>query len=133
MIAPTELERMLRDSFANYVVQTAIDFADPDTRSKLLDAVRPILPAIRQTPHGRRIAGKLVNLEVQNHTSMGGGNGPLTPNTLLTEENVVYPQARALQPAGDGPSSVIFSPVPQHGNHAINGLNGINPANFSLY
>lgn len=69
MLPPVELHRMLTDSFANYVVQTAIDFADGDTRARLIDAIRPILPSIRQTPHGRRIAGKMVSLE------SGGGGG----------------------------------------------------------
>lgn len=133
MVAPNELERMLRDSFANYVVQTAIDFADPETRTKLLDSVRPILPAIRQTPHGRRIAGKLMNLEVQNRN---GGNGQLTPNALLSDDSTAYSHGHALPPAmtsADESTAVIYSPIPQHGNNAINGLNGINTANFSLY
>jgi hypothetical protein len=55
----TELEKLLRDSFANYVVQTAMDFADEETKAQMFDNVRPILPAIRHTPYGRRIASKI--------------------------------------------------------------------------
>lgn len=79
MLNANELERMLRDSFANYVVQTALDYADPDTKARMIDAIRPILPTIRQTPHGRRIAGKLMSAEGQGRLS-GISSGQITPN-----------------------------------------------------
>ncbi|KAJ9617021.1 hypothetical protein H2200_000742 [Cladophialophora chaetospira] len=60
MLMGNELEKMLRDSFANYVVQTAMEYADPVTKGRLVDAIRPILPLIKQTPHGRRIANKIL-------------------------------------------------------------------------
>ncbi|KAL8712831.1 MAG: hypothetical protein Q9220_003039 [cf. Caloplaca sp. 1 TL-2023] len=75
MLNSNELEKMLRDSFANYVVQTAIDYADPDTKTLLVDAIRPILPSIRQTPYGRRIQSKIMGGEVHGRLSEGG-----TPN-----------------------------------------------------
>ncbi|KAJ9625485.1 uncharacterized protein PV06_01772 [Exophiala oligosperma] len=64
MIMGPELEKMLRDAFANYVVQTAMEFADPQTKMRLVDSIRPILPLIKQTPHGRRIASKIMGNEV---------------------------------------------------------------------
>ena len=161
MMGGNELERMLRDSFANYVVQTAIDFADAETRGRLMDAVRPILPVIRQTPHGRRIAGKMVSLETQNRPNT---NGQVTPNGVVSEENGMFGSGRTFPTVttsfppqfkfpdnmiakppgtmssdststknGDDTETVIFSPTPQHSNNAINGLNGVNAANFSLY
>jgi len=63
MLNVTELEKMLRDSFANYVVQTALDYAEPKTRERLVEAIRPLLPAIRQTPYGRRIQSKILGPE----------------------------------------------------------------------
>ena len=63
MLQGAETERMLRDSFANYVVQTALDYADPQSKTMLLDTIRPLLPAIKHTPHGRRIAGKILSME----------------------------------------------------------------------
>jgi hypothetical protein len=79
MLLGNELEKMLRDSFANYVVQTAMDFADPETKMRIVDAVRPILPAIKQTPHGRRIAGKIMSMDGQGRVS-GTSSGQMTPN-----------------------------------------------------
>jgi hypothetical protein len=77
MLNADELEKMLRDSFANYVVQTALDYAEPKTRERLVDAIRPILPAIRQTPYGRRIQSKILGVEGTERLS-----GFSTPHTL---------------------------------------------------
>lgn len=63
---PERLEKLLRDSYANYVVQTALDFADAKQRAKvfwlmqLISCIRPILPAIRNTPYGKRIQTKVL-------------------------------------------------------------------------
>lgn len=81
MLSPVELEKMLRDSFANYVVQTAMDFADADTRNRMAEAIRPILPSIRQTPHGRRIAGKMAGGDGSGRTS-GNPSGQVTPSEV---------------------------------------------------
>jgi hypothetical protein len=83
LLVPRELEAMLRDSFANYVVQTAMDFVDADTRTRLMDVIRPILPSIRQTPHGRRIAGKMAGAESSGRTS-GNPSGQVTPNDMTS-------------------------------------------------
>jgi hypothetical protein len=50
---------MLKDSFANYVIQTALDSAKPDQRQRLVDVLRPLLPAIRNTAYGKRIQSKI--------------------------------------------------------------------------
>lgn len=55
----TRLEKLLRDSFGNYCVQTALDYAEPGQRAILVEGIRPILPLIRNTPYGKRIQSKL--------------------------------------------------------------------------
>lgn len=79
LLSRGRLEKLLRDSFANYVVQTALDYAEPNQRQsvsiatsfqaylqpltasvfQLVDHIRPILPMIRNTPYGKRIQSKL--------------------------------------------------------------------------
>ncbi|KAL5333480.1 hypothetical protein BJX70DRAFT_392137 [Aspergillus crustosus] len=81
MLSGVELEKMLRDSFANYVVQTAMDFADQETRTRIVESVRPILPSIRQTPHGRRIAGKIMAADGSGQSS-AATSGQVTPNEM---------------------------------------------------
>ena len=78
MLLGNELEKMLRDSFANYVVQTALEYSEPDLKARIIDAIRPILPAIKQTPHGRRIASKIMGLE-GNYRPSGSSSAPMTP------------------------------------------------------
>ncbi|KAG2179858.1 hypothetical protein INT43_003644, partial [Umbelopsis isabellina] len=53
------LEKLLRDSYANYVVQTSLDYAEPRQRAQLVECIRPLLPAIRNTPYGKRIQSKI--------------------------------------------------------------------------
>ena len=82
MLIGNELEKMLRDSFANYVVQTALEHADLQSRERLTDAIRPILPSIKSTPHGRRIAGKIVGAgDPQPGRYNGGPTGGPEPFT----------------------------------------------------
>lgn len=70
-ILPTqELEKMLRDNYANYVVQTALESVDEELKAVLVENIRPILPAIRHTPHGRRLATKLLDWDGSNTTSL---------------------------------------------------------------
>ena len=61
MSTKDRIEGLLKDSFANYVVQTALDFANPQQKEKLVEFIIPVLPLIRNSPHGKRIQQKLQN------------------------------------------------------------------------
>ncbi|KAF2085772.1 ARM repeat-containing protein, partial [Saccharata proteae CBS 121410] len=63
LLQPAELDKLVRDNYANYVVQTAIDHADPSTKVSLIEGIRPMLTSIRQTPYGRRIIGKVQDFD----------------------------------------------------------------------
>ncbi|TFK76682.1 ARM repeat-containing protein [Pluteus cervinus] len=65
----SRLEKLLRDSYGNYCVQTALDYAEPNQRALLVEGIRPVLPLIRNTPYGKRIQNKLQRL------GGAGGNG----------------------------------------------------------
>lgn len=84
MLRPSEMEKLLKDSYANYVVQTALDFADVETKGKMIDVIRPILPAIKQTPHGRRIASKIQAADPNGRLS-GPSSGQATPTPLFIQ------------------------------------------------
>ncbi|KAJ2769748.1 hypothetical protein IWQ56_002430 [Coemansia nantahalensis] len=53
------LDMLMRDSYGNYVVQTALDYADPHQRLELIESILPLLPLIRSAPYGKRIYNKL--------------------------------------------------------------------------
>ncbi|KAF8952614.1 hypothetical protein BGZ46_003432 [Entomortierella lignicola] len=77
MVNKARLDKLLRDSYANYVVQTALEFADPIQRAQLVECIRPLLPAIRNTPYGKRIQSKLHRDQMSsvnslNHLNMNG-------------------------------------------------------------
>lgn len=89
----------MRDSFGNYVVQTAVsielhrertdltttqmDYAEPETKAQLVEAIRPIVPALRHTPHGRRLQSKLAEHDLEQGVggmSIGGSSLPYVNN-----------------------------------------------------
>lgn len=138
---PIDLEQLLRDSFANYVVQTAMDYADDETKARLIDNIRPILPAIRHTPYGRRIQGKIQDYD--NGMGMGGGapgNARIMPANLASPPAVLhgYTPPQQLTHGGYGrptPTNAMStfnspnsnasnygttSPTPQRGMNSLN-------------
>ena len=116
MLNANELEKMLRDSYANYVVQTALDFADPETKGRLVEAIRPILPAVRQTPHGRRIQSKIM---AQDGHAQSQGQGRFSGSGTPTDRS-----------SGQIPLSLQMTSGPASNTYAApsNGYNSINNA-----
>ncbi|KAL7754382.1 hypothetical protein RI367_000363 [Sorochytrium milnesiophthora] len=78
LVDSSKMESLMRDSYANYVVQTSLDYADPTQRAALIDRIRPILPIIRSTPYGKRIQGKLMREEMMFGDSVLGGDSYAT-------------------------------------------------------
>ncbi|OAQ79983.1 RNA-binding protein [Purpureocillium lilacinum] len=76
LLAPQEIDRNLRDSFGNYVVQTALEFATPPQKYRLVEAIRPLLPQIRNTPYGRRIQAKIA---MYDNRGSAASSGQATP------------------------------------------------------
>ncbi|RDI87679.1 hypothetical protein Vi05172_g2273 [Venturia inaequalis] len=116
VIAGSEMEKLLRDNFANYVVQTALEHGDQDNKDRLWEVIIPIMGNIRSTPCGRRLASKL-----QGRTSGGGlldsdasNNGQLTP---------ISPSSAGLYQMPPQPYSGY---PPANGMNVMNGMNGPN-------
>ena len=122
MLRPIEMDKLLKDSFANYVVQTALDFADPDTKMRMVDVIRPILPHIKQTPHGRRIANKILSGEPAGRMAAPSPQST-TPDTVPQ----AYPPARQNAGASGRRQFQIYgtSIYQANGNgHRYNGTSG---------
>lgn len=99
----TRLEKLLRDSFGNYCVQTALDYAEPSQRALLVEGIRPILPLIRNTPYGKRIQSKLQREQMD-----------MTNSSMNHYGNGAYNQAYAgMGVNGRGPMGVGIHPVGQ--------------------
>lgn len=54
-----KFEELLNDAYGNYVLQTSLDVALPKAVERLLASLQPLLPQIKNTPHGRRIMTKI--------------------------------------------------------------------------
>ena len=50
---------LLQDPYANYVLQSALTVSNGQLHAQLVDAIRPYLPSLRGTPHGKRILSKI--------------------------------------------------------------------------
>jgi hypothetical protein len=51
--------RAAQDPYANYVLQSALSVSSGALHMDLVDAMRPYLPSLRGTPHGKRILSKI--------------------------------------------------------------------------
>jgi hypothetical protein len=56
---PRTLSELLRDVYGNYVVQSALGIANERQLAIMLSMLRPVLPSLRASGQGRRIAQKL--------------------------------------------------------------------------
>lgn len=68
------MDKFLRDSYANYVIQTCLDFAEDDQRAQFIACIRPFLPSIRNTPYGKRIYSKIHNNPSNNISNSSSSN-----------------------------------------------------------
>jgi hypothetical protein len=123
----SRLEKLLRDSYGNYCVQTALDYADPAQRALLVEGIRPVLPLIRNTPYGKRIQNKLQR-EQMDHFG-GFSNQQALVNMALSNQGLAahsgrhVPQGISGNPLADIYSSSGLYTVPGQGNFGQSHLN----------
>ncbi|CCO26760.1 Pumilio domain-containing protein C6G9,14 [Rhizoctonia solani AG-1 IB] len=125
------LEKLLRDSFGNYCVQTALDYAEPTQRMLLVEGIRPILPLIRNTPYGKRIQSKLQREQMENHQQYGGGHNGYNPshaslvNLAMNGNNIGMSGRHVSQPSihhsplADAYNRPNLYNIPQQMHHGI--------------
>lgn len=104
LVDSPNLDKLLRDSYANYVIQTALDYAEAGTRQRLVDNIRPIIPSIRSTPYGRRIQSKLSST-----TSGKNGNVASSSNVSPSSKTKVPEEEKHLLNGDEMHSSNLAS------------------------
>lgn len=83
---------MMKDQYANYVVQKMIDVAEPAQRKILMHKIRPHLAGLRKYTYGKHIivklekffmksANQLVGGSTTSGSTSGGDLGPIGPPT----------------------------------------------------
>jgi hypothetical protein len=71
--ATAPLHIMMKDPYANYVVQKVLDIAEPDQLEQVVAAVRSNEMALRSLPYGRHILTRLDKISLQAMTHGRGG------------------------------------------------------------
>eukprot|EP01119_Soliformovum_irregulare_P016524 TRINITY_DN4790_c0_g1_i2.p1 TRINITY_DN4790_c0_g1~~TRINITY_DN4790_c0_g1_i2.p1 ORF type:complete len:432 (+),score=98.17 TRINITY_DN4790_c0_g1_i2:1394-2689(+) len=69
---------LLQDPYANYVVQTALTVSEQYQHNLLVEAIKPHLTQLRNTPYGKRIQSRLAKETSERHKrngSSGSNNG----------------------------------------------------------
>jgi len=64
------LYTMMKDQFANYVVQRMIDVADLPQRKLLINKIRPHVAVLRKYTYGKHILAKLEKYYMKNNTDL---------------------------------------------------------------
>ncbi|XP_006001155.1 pumilio homolog 2 isoform X3 [Latimeria chalumnae] len=75
------LYTMMKDQYANYVVQKMIDMAEPAQRKIIMHKIRPHIATLRKYTYGKHILAKLEKYYMKNSTDLGPIGGP--PNGML--------------------------------------------------
>lgn len=65
------LYAMMKDQFANYVVQKMIDVAEQPQRKVLMHKIRPHIATLRKYTYGKHILAKLEKFFMKNSPEMG--------------------------------------------------------------
>lgn len=75
------LHVMMKDQYANYVVQKMIDVSEPTQRKVLMHKIRPHLSSLRKYTYGKHIIAKLEKFFMKAAADLGPIGPP--PNTVL--------------------------------------------------
>jgi pumilio RNA-binding family len=62
---------MMKDQYANYVVQKMIDVAEAPQRKVLMHKIRPHCSTLRKYTYGKHILAKLERYFLKNNTDLG--------------------------------------------------------------
>ena len=67
------LHAMMKDQFANYVVQKLLEVCDDAQRERLLASARAHLPAVKKVSYGKHVVARVEKLVVDVNGARGGG------------------------------------------------------------
>ncbi|KAK0402935.1 hypothetical protein QR680_016623 [Steinernema hermaphroditum] len=89
---PTPLLDMMRDPYANYVVQKMLDVADSPHRKKMMLAIKPHIPALRKFNYGKHIITKLEKyFQKQNGGSVFSNAGDFVVQDMVSPSAHAHP------------------------------------------
>lgn len=75
---------MMKDQYANYVVQKMIDVSEPTQRKVLLQKIRPHMNSLRKYTYGKHIIAKLDKFSMKSSVGAIGSTAPSASTTTTT-------------------------------------------------
>lgn len=79
---------MMKDQYANYVVQKMIDVSEPTQRKTLLHKIRPHMNSLRKYTYGKHIIAKLEKFSLKSGVGGVAATSPSTATATSTTETV---------------------------------------------
>ncbi|XP_058173562.1 maternal protein pumilio [Anopheles ziemanni] len=123
------LHVMMKDQYANYVVQKMIDVSEPTQRKVLLHKIRPHMNSLKKYTYGKHIIAKLDKFSLKTPNSIaggvGGGNSAGAPGTGANANAVATVGGGNPGGNANGDNSAVNGPSNGGGN--VNGT-GTSPA-----
>lgn len=93
---------MMKDQYANYVVQKMIDVSEPTQRKTLLHKIRPHMNSLRKYTYGKHIIAKLEKFSLKSGVgSIAAASSPSTATATSSTETVT--------------TSAVFGAIPANG------------------
>lgn len=140
LIHSPEFDRLIDDPYANYVVQTAWEYADEADEEILAEKVRPLLPRVRHKPYGRRLQGRIsdrdrkLGITSPNDYSSPDSAGGHVHRASISQESSVMSPSSTFSPLG---APAYMPPMPQmaNGSYSMQPMGGryITPAPGAYY
>jgi hypothetical protein len=91
---------MMKDQYANYVVQKMIDVAEPAQRKTLMHKIRPHIHSLRKFTYGKHILAKLEKYLLKNsefsailsnnNSNMNGNSSQNSNNSVNLSSNQLH-------------------------------------------
>jgi pumilio RNA-binding family len=97
------LQIMMKDQYANYVVQKMIDVSEPTQRKTLLHKIRPHMNSLRKYTYGKHIIAKLEKFSLKTSVASiatTATSGTTATATSSTSESASPPTATAVASFG---------------------------------
>ncbi|XP_070493256.1 maternal protein pumilio-like isoform X2 [Chironomus tepperi] len=88
MFNDTGLQVMMKDQYANYVVQKMIDVSEPTQRKTLLHKIRPHMNSLRKYTYGKHIIAKLEKFSLKSGVGSISASSSTVPTTTTNTESV---------------------------------------------
>ncbi|KAI9295088.1 ARM repeat-containing protein [Neoconidiobolus thromboides FSU 785] len=101
LLSRERLDLLIRDSYANYVVQTSLEFAEITQRDKLIACIKPLLNSVRGTSYAKRIQSKILKCTMGEEKSNNkGASNPAGSSTKNDETFRLSLSAKEFQLSG---------------------------------